>query len=231
MALSGRFGWLLLGALAAGCSNQVEQEPTRGLDTQMGNRTPGGTTGGSSGGSGVTDACTTAASWQAHDLKFDASESPRDFAEALNPLLKAQTSPAIAVSNHMEPHCVWMVAFSATDETSGAAEHAATYTEMFRHPAGLWTAAPQTTGWIRVVDAAAQAVWIPIANVTGSATFGATDCSSLSKAETSAMIPRSAGTLPITTAEGATTLGALLGRKTSNDGWQVRFSFAANVTP
>jgi hypothetical protein len=133
MALSGRFGWLLLGALAAGCSNQVEQEPTKGLDTQMGNRTSGGTTGGSSGGSGVTDACTTAASWQAHDLEFDAAESPRDFAEALNPLLHAQTSPAIAVTNYMAPHCVWMVAFSATDGTSDAAEHAAT-TEMFRHP-------------------------------------------------------------------------------------------------
>ena len=229
MALRSRFGWLLVGALAAGCSNEVVQEPTRGLDTQTGNGTGGATTGGSSGGSGVTDACTTATSWQAHDLTFDTTESPRDFAEALNPLLRVQSSPAIAVSNHMEAHCVWMVAFSAADETSGGGEHAATYTEMFRHPAGWWTAAPQTTGWIRVVDAAAKSVWIPLTNITGSGTFGATDCSSLSRAETSAMIPRSAGTLPITTADGPTTLGALLGR-TWSDGWQVRFSFAADVT-
>jgi len=229
MALWSRFGWLLVGALAAGCSNEVAQEPTRGLDTQVGGRTGGGTTGGSSGASAGTDACTTATSWQAHDLTFDATESPRDFANALNPLLRVQSSPAITVSNHMEEHCVWMVAFSAADDTSGGAEHAATYTEIFRHTAGWWTTAPQTAGWIQVVDAAAKKVWIPLGNITGSGTFGATDCSTLSRAETSATIPRSAGTLPITTADGPTTLGALLGR-TSSDGWQVRFSFAADVT-
>jgi hypothetical protein len=141
-----------------------------------------------------------------------------------------QEPAAISVTNYMTPHCVWMVAFSATDGTVGGTDHAASYTEMFRHPAGLWTANPQSSGWIRVVDAAAKTIWIPIAEVTGSASFGATDCSTLSKAEASAMIPRSAGTIALTTADGETTLGDLLGKRTSADGWSVRFSFAADVT-
>jgi hypothetical protein len=185
----------------------------------------GGTTG---GGTGTADACSTAANWEGASLKFDVSDSPHDFAQALNPLVRAQKIPAISVTNHMLPHCVWMVAFSADDASS--TEHAATYTEMFRHPAGLWTAAPQPNGWLRVVDAAQQTVWIPIADLTGSATFGATDCSSLSKADASATIPRSAASIAITTGDGPTTLGDLLGKRTSSDGWHVRFTFSADLS-
>jgi hypothetical protein len=123
-----------------------------------------------------------------------------------------------------------MVAFSATDDAAAGAAHPATYTEMFRHPAGLWTAKPQSTGWIRVVDAAAKIVWIPIGEVTGSANFGATDCSTLTRAEASAVIPSSAETIELTIAGGkTTTLGDLLGRS-SKDGWTVHFSFSADIT-
>jgi hypothetical protein len=98
-------------------------------------------------------------------------------------------------------------------------------------PAGLWTANPQDAGWIRVVDAASKTIWIPMTNVTGSANFGATDCSTLSKAEASAVIPRSAATISLVTADGeTTTLGDLLGKRTSNEGWSVRFTFSADVT-
>jgi hypothetical protein len=196
----------------------------------MGGSGSGGSSGGGSTGTGTTDACTTAANWQSAKLRFDEVESPRQFAAAMNSLVGVQTSPAISVTNYMTPHCVWMVAFSATDEAGAGADHAATYTEMFRHPAGLWTAKPQSSGWLRVVDAAAKSVWIPIAEVTGSANFGTTDCSTLAKAEASALIPRSAETITLTTADGVTTLGDLLGQTTSNDGWTVRFTFSADLS-
>jgi hypothetical protein len=232
MRLAVRFGFALVtaAALAVGCSNTVEQAPKGGLDSNMGNNGSGGSGGGGSTGTGTADACTTAANWQSSKIRFDASESPREFADALNALTKVQSAPAISVTNYMTPHCVWMVAFSATDDTAGSTDHAASYTEMFRHPAGLWTAKPQSSGWIRVVDGAAKNIWIPIVEVTGSATFGATDCSSLAKAEASGMIPRSASNITLTMSDGkSTTLGDLLGKRTSSDGWSVRFSFAADV--
>ncbi len=218
--------------LAVGCSNSIDHEPTAGLDSKTpdnGGATVNGSSGGGASGAAAANACSTAASWQAKDFRFDASGDAEDFARAMNALLKVQTAPAISISNHMTPHCVWMVAFSAADGVSAGLDHAATYTEMFRHPAGLWTAAPQTTGWIRVVDSATHTVWIPIANVTGSANFGSSDCSSIATAEGSAVIPKSAATLPIATSEGTTTLGALLGKKSSKDGWQVRFSFSGDI--
>jgi hypothetical protein len=225
----GVVGGLLMAALAVGCANTVEPAPAGGLDSTMGGTGSGGSSGGGSTGTGTADACTTAANWQSDKLRFDVSESPHDFADAMNALVKVQSSPAISVTNYMTPHCVWMVAFSATDEAGATATHSATYTEMFRHPAGLWTAKPQSTGWIRVVDAATKTVWIPIGEVTGSANFGATDCSTLAKAEASAVIPRSAETITLTTADGkTTTLGDLLGPG-SNEGWSVHFSFSADI--
>jgi hypothetical protein len=232
MKLGVRFGWWLVAALAVGCSNGVDSAPNGGLDSTMGNNPTTGTGTGSSTGTGATDACTTAANWQASKLKFDTTDSPRDFANALNDLMKVQVPAAISVTNYMTPHCVWMVAFSATDESVAGADHSATYTEMFRHPAGLWTATPQTSGWIRVVDSALKTIWIPLTNVTGSATFGTTDCSTLSKAEGSAVIPASAATISLITADGnATTLGDLLGRATTDGGWSVRFTFSADISP
>jgi hypothetical protein len=222
--------WSLVAVLAIGCANTVEAGPTGGLDSNMGTTGSTGTGGGTTTGTGGTDACTTAANWQSSKLKFDTTESPVDFADALNALVKVQDAPAISVTNYMTPHCVWMVAFSATDETVAGAEHSATYTEMFRHPAGLWTANPQDSGWIRIVDGASKTIWIPISSVTGSASFGKTDCSTLSKAEASAVIPPSAGEISLVTADGQTrTLGNLLGKQTSNDGWSVHFSFSADI--
>jgi hypothetical protein len=228
MQLGVRVGCWLAMAFAVACSNTVDPVPTGGLDTNMGTTGTGGSGGGGTTGTGTVDACTNAANWQSSKLRFDSSETPGDFADALNALVKTQTAPAISVSNYMTPHCVWMVAFSATDDAGAA--HAATYTEMFRHPAGLWTANPQPTGWIRVVDGASKTIWIPLADVTGSASFGGSDCSALAKAEASATIPRSAGSITLATADGKTTsLGDLLGHRTSSDGWTVRFTFTADI--
>src|SRR5437870_4611813 len=94
MRLGVRFGCVLLAAWAIGCSNQVETAPNGGLDTNMGTGGTGGGTSGGSTGSGTADACSTAANWEGQKVKFDTTESPRDFAEAMNALVKAQAEPA-----------------------------------------------------------------------------------------------------------------------------------------
>src|SRR5258708_38619193 len=80
----------------------------------------------------------------------------------------------MADSNTIAPNCVWMVAFSAVDAVGASAkdQHAATFTEMFHHTTGLWTVAPQTSGCLRVVDASDNSVWVPLSDLTGSATYG-----------------------------------------------------------
>ena len=79
------------------------------------------------------------------------------------------------------------------------------------------------------MDAATHTVWIPIENVTGSANYGATDCSTLSTARASATIPMRAAGITIATTDGTTTLGELLGKTTSTSGWQVGFAFSADI--
>ena len=97
---------------------------------------------------------------------------------------------------------------------------------MQRHPAGLWTAAPQTSGWLRVVDAAARSVWIPLADATGSASYAAAGCTALSDVHVTAVIPRDAGSILLVTSEGPRTLQSLLGTP-YGQGWDVRFTFSA----
>jgi hypothetical protein len=230
MSFAVRLGSLLVGAaLAMGCSNQVDPAPSGGLDGHMGSTGAGGSTGTGSTGTGTADACNTAANWQAGKVTFDETASPKHFAQAMNALMGVQTEPAIGVTNYMAPGCVWMVAFSAPEGTAEGGLHAASYTKMFRHPAAIWTAAPQATGWVRVIDAAHKTIWIPIVELTGSASFAGTECASISKGEASAMIPGSASSIAITTADGATTLGDLLGKKTSTAGWDVRVTFSADL--
>jgi hypothetical protein len=231
MARRARYGWLLVGALSAACSNAVPG-PTGGLDGQMPTApvdAPAPTVESTEPASAPSDACQTAASWQAHrDLSFDAP-TPSAFADALNALIHQQSVAPLSVSNHMEPSCVWMVAFSAADDASAGTAHPATFTEMFRHPAGLWTAAPQASGWIRVVDARAATIWIPISEVTGSAMFGGTACSALSTADAAATIPPAAAALAVTTNQGPTTLAKLLGAESSAGGWPIHVSFSGAV--
>jgi len=128
----------------------------------------------------------------------------------------------------MDPGCAWLVAFSAPENASATgARHATTFAPMLRHPAGLWTAAPQPTGWLRVVDRSARTVWIPIVDATGSATYGEASCASLSAVRVSAFIPASAAELSLNTAEGERSLKQLMGAEPSQRGWPVRFTFSA----
>jgi hypothetical protein len=179
------------------------------------------------------NACAAAAVWRAEsDFAFDGDIAPA-FAQAFNALLRTSETSPIAISSHLEPHCVWKAAFSA-DEPVGnilPAGHAATSTQVLRHPQGLWTASPQAEGWLKVVDARAQSIWIPLADITGSAKYQTADCSALS-VRASATIPETAGSITLATAERTTTLSALLGKRTSASpaGWKVRMTFSAELT-
>ncbi len=237
---------LALPVLFGGCSQEIASAPTGGSYGMVSEEPSSDHTSDGSSGGAVTaaaspaspvstaDACANPQSWRAsHDFSFEASNAAPRFAEAINPLIRATDASPFAISNYMAPGCIWKVAFSALDDgaASGPPEHAVTFTEMFRHPAGLWTVAPQTSGWIRLVDAHGQTVWIPLARVTGSAVYGgATDCSSLGSAKASGVIPFSASALHLAIPAGDTTLGDLLGPPDSSDppGWAVRFSFSAN---
>jgi hypothetical protein len=224
--------------MLVGCSNEAATAPNGGLDGQgMSTMNNGSNNGGStSGGNTTADgpiACTTAQSWKANnDLKFDDASGSRTFAQTINGMIKKSHVSPMAVSNTIAPHCVWMVAFSAADDVGATAQnqHPATFTEMFHHTSGLWTMAPQTSGWLRVVDGDNNNVWIPLSGLTGSATYGSGECTSLSQAKATAVIPHSAGDIKITAGKDQTTLGDLLGREDSkNGGWEVHFTFSAEL--
>jgi hypothetical protein len=177
----------------------------------------------------TASSCDTIASWGSrNDLAFESAPGS-SFADSVNALIRASDEPAIAASSHMDANCVWMVAFSAPENASATgARHATTFAAMLRHPAGFWTAAPQAIGWLRVVDRAGRAVWIPIVDATGSATYGEASCASLSAVRVSAFIPASAADLSLSTAEGERTLQQLMGSEPSQRGWAVRFAFSAD---
>ena len=226
--------WVLPAVLSISCSNEIGQGPVIDSDVGLspGSRdtsdTPpaGGTT--RTTGTTTASACEAGASWGSrNDFAFESAPGA-SFADAVNALIRASGEPAIAVSSHMDAACVWMVAFSAPENASATGtRHATTFAPMLRHPAGLWTAAPQTTGWLRVVDRASHTVWIPIVDATGSATYGEASCASLSAVRVSALIPASAAELSLVTAEGERTLKELLGPEPSQRGWGVRFTFSA----
>ena len=131
----------------------------------------------------------------------------------------------------MDPGCVWRVAFSAPESTDApGADHPATFAPMLRHPTGLWTAAPQSAGWLRIVDRSSRAVWIPIVDVTGSAIYAEASCASLSAVRVSATIPPSAAALRLTTPAGERTVRDLMGTEPAPAGWSVRFTFSADAS-
>ncbi|MET0591537.1 MAG: hypothetical protein ABW133_02485 [Polyangiaceae bacterium] len=175
------------------------------------------------------NACERGGSWSARD-DF-AFEGDGDFARTLNALVRAGSAAPIAVSSHMELDCTWQVAFSAPSAGLGEGlTHPTTFAPMMRHAAGLWTAAPQSSGWLRIVDAAGRTVWLPLEDVTGSATYGESTCASLSAVRVGATIPASAGDVSFVTAGGSRTVRDLMGSAASSRGFSVRFAFSADMS-
>lgn len=131
----------------------------------------------------------------------------------------------------MEADCTWRVAFSAASAANTErAAHATTFAPMMRHPAGLWTAAPQASGWLKIIDASGAAVWLPLEDATGSATYGEATCASLSAVRVSATIPTSASDVSFVTPGGPRTVRDLMGTAPSSRGYPVRFAFSADMT-
>ena len=230
--------WVLPAVLSIACSNEIGHGPLVDSDVGLspGSRDTDDTApvGRATRTTGMTtaSACEAGASWASrNDFAFESTPGA-SFGDAVNALIRASSEPAIAVSSHMDAACVWMVAFSAPEDAGATGtRHATTFAPMLRHPAGLWTAAPQTTGWLRVVDRASRTVWIPIVDATGSATYGEASCALLSAVRVSALIPGSAAGLSLVTAEGERSLKELMGSEPSQRGWGVRFTFSALEHP
>jgi hypothetical protein len=210
-------------------SDDASSSATRGA----GETAPGSsdTTGGRPTTSSGDSACETGASWGARrDFAFEHASAGVDFVDAVSDLVRRHDVSPIAVSTHMDPGCEWMVAFSAPDAAGAiSARHATAFTPMLRHPAGLWTAAPQANGWFYVVDETSHDVWIPLGDVTGSATYGESSCASLSQVRVSASIPAFAANITLDTAAGVRTVRDLMGAEPSARGWDVRFVFSADL--
>ena len=222
------------------CTSEIGHGPVMGSDDASSSVTRGAgetapasseTTSGKPTTSSGDSACETGASWGARrDFAFEPSSGGGDFTDAVSDLVHRHDVSPIAVSTHMSPGCVWMVAFSAPDAAgASSARHATAFTPMLRHPAGLWTAAPQASGWLHIVDEAARDVWIPFVDATGSATYGETSCGSLSQVRVSASIPSLAADITLDTAVGARTVRDLMGAEPSARGWGVRFVFSADI--
>jgi hypothetical protein len=230
-----------LAAFAAGCAASSIDLPSAQLSSEADSpvapaqRAPGASqTLPTAPASSDASACTLEAIWRARsDLTFDGDEAP-EFAYSINRLIQASDEAPIVITSHLEANCVWKAVFSADEEVSNLAQvdHTATSTQILRRPQGLWTTAPQTSGWMHVVDATGKRIWIPLTNLTASAKYASDDCASLT-ARASATIAESASNISLTTSGGLTTVGALLGEKTSVSprGWKVRLSFSADMTP
>jgi len=230
------FVWVLPAVVSIGCSSEIDHGPFLGSDPGTASEPRDGSENarptGATTSTTAASACDTGASWGArNDLVVERSSAEDAFAETVSILLRQSAVVPIAVSSHMDPGCVWVVAFSASDGVAAvAAEHAAAFTPMLRHPAGLWTAAPQSTGWLHIVDRASRAVWLPLVDITGSATYGEASCASLAAVRVSAAVLASAGSLSLTTAEGERTVRELMGTEPPARGWDVRFTFSADMT-
>jgi hypothetical protein len=176
-------------------------------------------------------ACEGTLAWWAVGASFDANVTPAAFAEQLNPLI-AQSHP-ITVADSVDENGSWTLRASAT-VTNGnqqqyfPAEHAVADGPMSRTQAGFATASPAASAWLHLVDAAAADVWIAITNVGVTAAYADGYCQTLTTVTVDAIIPDSAGSTSITTAQGAATLRDLLGGEASepHGGWNVRLSFS-----
>lgn len=231
----GSLFWVLSAVLSIGCASEIDHGPVLGSDlgtaSEPRHSSDATNVGGATTSTTVTSACDAGGSWAARpDFAFERSNTGDEFSDEVNALVRLSDVPPVAVSSHIDPRCVWVVAFSAPEGADAiGAGHPATFTPMLRHPAGLWTAAPQSTGWLRIVDRASRAVWIPMVEVTGAATYGEASCASLSAVRVSATVPPSASALRLTTAAGERTVRDLMGSEPSSRGWNVRFTFSADI--
>jgi hypothetical protein len=179
---------------------------------------------------GSDAACEAPLGWWATDAAFDANVMAASFTSAVNPMLAGQHP--ITIADYEDANQVWTMRVSAT-RTNGnyqqyfPFDHASDVAPMARQMAGFASGSPANSAWIVVVDLSQTPVWIAISNATVSASYVDAYCQDLSGGELDAVIPASAGSTSITTAQGSTTLRDMLGAHTSQvpPGWTLRLQF------
>ncbi len=178
-------------------------------------------------------ACEAQLGWWAVNAAFDGNVTPSSFADAANPLLAQPNAHPFVVVDYQDDNLAWTLRAAGT-RTNGnyqqyfPVEFPSDTMPMTRATLSF-TGAAANTSWMVVVDASQSEVWIALANVSVAATYGDEYCQSLTSGTLAAIIPASAASTSITTTDGATTLGALLGGETSASpaGWSVSVTFDA----
>ena len=181
--------------------------------------------------------CDTELAWWAQNAKFDASAGSPDFVTELNALIAASDHPITLADQRDSVTRAWTLQTSATTLGGDFAQHfpvgngPSAPVAMSRTPRGFSSGSLQDSAWIHAIDAASPPadVWIPIVQVSTTATYGGSACQTLAGAAVRAVVPSSAASVTLTTKSGATTLGALLGPETSSapPGWNIELAFDA----
>jgi hypothetical protein len=179
---------------------------------------------------GSDAACESPLGWWATDAAFDANVMAASFTSAVNPMLAGQHP--VTIADYQDANQAWTLRVSAT-QTNGnyqqyfPFDHASDVVPMTRQSTSFSSASAAGSAWIVLVDMAQATVWVPISNASVSATYVDAYCQDLTGAELDAVIPASAGSTSITTAQGQTTLHDLLGDHTSLQprGWTLRLQF------
>jgi hypothetical protein len=189
------------------------------------------------GGGGDSTICTQALAWRVTGATLDPAVVGSGAAAQLNPLLSAQQPLTLADVGADGGGMVLQVSGTLAN---GIAQQYFPY-QYPASPAPLVISvtgalptflatspvAQPSTGWLHVVDVATNDVWIPMSNISTSATAGDALCGSLTGGEVLAVIPASGAGTSMMLGGGATTVAQLFGTPTSvfPPGWSVRLLF------
>lgn len=182
--------------------------------------------------SGPNYACEQPQSWWLSAAQFDDTVTPGSFASAMDSLASSVPQHWLTIAEKLDG-TDWSITTSGTADNGSFQQHfppeyQPAMTGIVREPAKFTTSAPQTQGWLHVVDQTPSDVWIEIVQIETSAEYDDTSCQTLKAGVITAVIPQSQGSLPIK-ASSTTTVGDLLGSPTSSSpaGWAVKLTFSA----
>jgi hypothetical protein len=181
---------------------------------------------------GSDAACLLPLAWWTVSPTFDVNATPVAFANAINPLIGPQH--VLAIADYLDQNNQWTLRATAT-LTDGnfqqyfPFDHPGDVVSMARQQGSFSSGSSVNSAWILIVDSANVSIWVPIVSANVSADYADAYCQSLTNGKVDAVVPASASVVTLTTGQGPTTLGALLGAYTSSTplGWSVRLTFGA----
>jgi hypothetical protein len=175
-------------------------------------------------------ACESPLAWWATNAAFDPAVMGATFASNVSPLVAA--AHPITIADTVDANQSWTLRASGTSTNGNYQQyfpfdHAADAVPMQRAPASFSSASPASTSWMVIADAANATVWVPLSEAVVSATYADSYCQQLTGGTLTAVVPSSAGSTSLATAQGQTTLAILLGDHTSQqpEGWMLRMTF------